>query len=73
MSEYTFFLLHKLLVVGVNGLMLVSVFVAMYQASLTPDDFTFTFFKTIGVLFLLTLVVALGGKRLLNRYRPLAS
>ena len=73
MSEYKFFLLHKILVVGVNCLMLASLFIAMYQASLTPDDFTLTFFKSIGVMFLLTLVIALGGKRILNRYRPLAS
>ena len=73
MSEYTFFLLHKVLVVGVNFLMLASLFVAMYLASLTPEDFTLTFFKTIGTLFLLTLIIALGGKHVLNRYRPLAS
>ncbi len=73
MSEYTFFLLHKVLVVGVNCLMLGSLFVAMYMASLTPEDFTLTFFKVIGTLFLLIWVIALGGKRILNRYRPLAS
>ena len=73
MSEYTFFLLHKILVVGVNCLILASLFVAMYLASLTPEDFNFTFFKTIGTLFLLTLIIALGGKHVLNRYRPPAS
>lgn len=70
MSEYRFFLLHKLLVVGVNCLLLASLFIAMYRASLYPDDFTPTFFKTIGPILLLILVLGLGGKYLLNRYRP---
>ncbi len=70
MSEYRFFLLHKLLVVGVNCLVLASLFIAMYRASLYPDNFTPTFFKTIAPLFLLIIGLGLGGKYLLNRYRP---
>ncbi len=70
MSEYKFSLLHSLLGVGMNILLLGSVFVAMYRASLTPDDFNMTFFKTIFTLEPLVLVVCLGARRLLNRRRP---
>ena len=71
MSEYRFFLLHKVLVVVVNILLLASVFAAMYFASLTTEDFNLTFFKTIGTFFLFILVLGVGGKVMLNRYRPL--
>lgn len=70
MSEYTFFLFHKLLVAGVNLLVLVALFVAMYRASLYPDDFTPTFFATLFSLLLPTFVVGLAGKRFLSKRRP---
>lgn len=71
MSEYRFLMLHRILVVCINCLIIGSLFVAMYRASLTPDDFNHTFFKTIGTLFLLILMIGVGGKRILNRHRPL--
>ena len=67
MSEYTAFLLHKLLVVTVNCLMLAALFIAMYRASLTPDEFNPTFFKTIFALLLPTLLLGFAGKFLLRR------
>lgn len=70
MTEYKFSLLHSILGVSMNILLLVSVFVAMYRASLNPDDFNITFFKTIFTLVPLVLVVCLGTRRLLNRRRP---
>lgn len=72
MSEYTFFLLHKLLVVGINCMVLAALFVAMYRASLFPDDFTPVFFQTIFALLLPTLLLGFAGKRLLSsrRHQP---
>ena len=70
MSEYRFSLLHSLLAVGMNLLLLASVFVGMYRASQTPDDFVLTFFKTVFLLVPLALAFGLGGRRLLNRFRP---
>lgn len=71
MSEYTAFLLHKMLVVTVNCLMLGALFLAMYRASLTPDEFNITFFKTLLTLLLPTLVLGFAGKYLLRRcHRP---
>lgn len=70
MSEYTFFLFHKLLVAGVNLLVLAALFVAMYRASLYPDDFTPTFFSTLFSLLLPTFVFGLAGKRFLSKRRP---
>ena len=67
MSEYTAFLLHKLLVVTVNCLMLGALFMAMYRAALTPDEFNLTFFKTIFALLLPTLLLGFAGKFLLRR------
>ena len=72
MSEYTFFLLHKLLVAGINCLVLIALFVAMYRASLFPDDFTPVFFKTILSMLLPTLLLGFAGKRYLSTRRPLA-
>ena len=69
MSEYTAFLLHKLLVVTVNCLMLGALFLAMYRAALTPDEFNPTFFKTIFALLLPTLALGFAGKYLLRRCR----
>ena len=45
-------------------------FVAMYRASLTPENFNITFFKTVFSLIAVILTLFLGGRRLLNRYRP---
>lgn len=69
MSEYRFFLLHKLLVVGVNCLVLAALFIAMYRASLVPDEFTPTFFKTLFSLLLPTAVLGIAGKWFLQRNR----
>jgi hypothetical protein len=68
MSEYTLFVVRKLLVLGINCLVIAALFVAMYRASLYPDDFNVTFFKTIFALLIPTLVLGFTGKRLLNRY-----
>ncbi len=62
MSEYKFFLYHKLLVVGLNFLMVAALFIAMYRASLYPDDFTSTFLKTLFSLLIPTMVMGLLGK-----------
>ena len=70
MSEYKFFLFHKILVAGINLLVLVALFVAMYRASLYPDDFTPTFFSTLFSLLLPTFVVGFAGKRFLSKRRP---
>ena len=69
MSEYKFFLLHKLLVVGVNCLVLAALFIAMYRASLVPDEFTPTFFKTMFSLLLPTAILGVAGKWFLQRNR----
>ncbi len=47
MSEYKFSFLRSLLTVGMNLMLLASLFVAMYRASLTPENFNITFFKTV--------------------------
>lgn len=70
MSEYKFFLCHKLLVLCVNGLVLTALFVAMYQASLNPDNFTPTFFKFLFALLIPTFLFGLIGKRYLGKRRP---
>ncbi len=70
MSEYKFFLFHKLLVVGINCLVLVALFIAMYHASLDPDTFTPTFFKTLFSLLIPTLLLGFGVKRFLGKRRP---
>lgn len=70
MSEYKFFLFHKLLVAGVNLLVLVALSVAMYRASLYPDEFTPTFFSTLFSLILPTFAAGFAGKRFLNKRRP---
>ena len=48
MSEYRFFLLHKILVLSVNVLVLVALTIAMYLASLNPEEFTLEFLKAFG-------------------------
>ncbi|MCL2789419.1 MAG: hypothetical protein FWD79_02115 [Desulfobulbus sp.] len=70
MSEYTFFLLHKLLVLSVNILVLAAVSIAMYRASLFPDSFTPTFFKTLFILLIPTVSLGFIGKRMLGKRRP---
>jgi hypothetical protein len=66
MSEYRLFLLQKLLVLAINLLMVVAVFIAMYLASLNPEDFNTIFFKTIFSLLIPTLIFGFLGKRLLR-------
>ena len=66
MSEYKRFLLQKLLAIGLNCLVLAALFIAMYRASLYPDDFNITFFKTVFSLLIPTLLVGLIGKRALR-------
>lgn len=73
MSEYRFFLLHKLLVVGINVLVLAALTIAMYQASLFPDEFTPIFFKTLFTLLAPTLLLGFAGKRILGKRRPVLS
>jgi len=70
MSEYRFFLFHKLLVVGINALVLVALFIAMYQASLDPDNFTPTFLKSLFTLLAPTFLLGFAGKRFLGKRRP---
>lgn len=70
MSEYRCFLMHKLLVAAVNILMIVALFIAMYRASLYPDDFTPTFFMTFVALFLPVAVLGFFGKRMLRQRLP---
>lgn len=65
MSEYRCFLFHKLLVAGVNLLVIIALFIAMYRASLFPDDFTPTFFVTFISLFVPILLLGLFGRRVL--------
>jgi hypothetical protein len=69
MSEYKFFLLHKLLVVGINCLVLAALFIAMYRASLVPYELTPTFFKTLFSLLLPTAILGFAGKWFLQRNR----
>lgn len=70
MSEYRCFLMHKLLIVGVNLMMIAALSIAMYRASLFPDDFTPTFFVTFFSLFLPIAVLGFMGKRILRRKLP---
>jgi len=69
MSEYRYFLFHKILVVVVNLLTLGALFIAMYRASLYPDDFNITFMKTIFALLLPILLAGGLVKRFLNKRR----
>jgi len=66
MSEYRLFYLQKVLVLAINLLMVVAVFIAMYRASLYPEDFNATFFTTIFSLLTPTLIFGFLGKRLLR-------
>jgi hypothetical protein len=67
MSEYHFFLLHKILVLSVNVLVLAALCVAMYMASANPEEFTLVFLKVFGGLLVPILTLAFAGKRWLRR------
>jgi len=73
MSEYRLFYLQKMLVLAINLFMVVALFIAMYRASLFPEDFNETFFITIFSLLLPTLVLGYFGKRYLRIRQPTAS
>jgi hypothetical protein len=66
MSEYRLFLLQKLLVLAINLYMVIALFIAMYRASLFPEDFNATFFTTIFSLLIPALVFGFLGKRFLR-------
>ncbi|MBU1564032.1 MAG: hypothetical protein KJ630_00215, partial [Proteobacteria bacterium] len=57
---------HKMLVLAINFLLVVALFIAMYRASLFPEDFNATFFTTIFSLLIPTLVFGYLGKRYLR-------
>lgn len=67
MSEYRFFLLHKVLVVSVNLLVIVALTVAMYFAAQNPEEFTLIFLKVFGTLLTPIIVLSFLGKRWLRR------
>jgi hypothetical protein len=67
MSEYKFFLLHKVLVLSVNVLVLVALTVAMYIAAQTPEEFTLIFLKVFGGALVPIFVLSILGKRWLRR------
>lgn len=67
MSEYRFFLFHKILVLSVNALVLAALTVAMYLASGNPEEFTLVFLKVFGGLLLPIFAVGWAGKRWLRR------
>lgn len=67
MNEYNMALAEKALVLAVNLMVLACLFVAMYRASLFPDDFTPVFMKTFFTALAPTLVCGWAGKRYLSR------
>jgi hypothetical protein len=67
MSEYRFFLLHKILVLSINALVLGALTVAMYLASGRPDEFTLVFLKFFGGMLLPIMVLGFVAKRRLRR------
>ncbi len=67
MSEYKFFLLHKILVLTINVLVLGALTVAMYLASQTPEEFTPVFLKVFGGSLLPILIAGFAGKWFLRR------
>jgi len=67
MSEYRFFLLHKILVLSINALVLGALTVAMYVASGRPDEFTLVFLKFFGGMLLPIMVLGFVAKRWLRR------
>lgn len=68
MSEYRFFLLHKILVLSINVLVIVALSLAMYKASLQPEEFTLVFIKVFGGLLLPILAMGIFAKRRLRRH-----
>lgn len=68
MSEYTFFLLHKVLVVSVNLLVLCVLTLAMYLAAQNPEEFTLVFLKVFGTALVPVLTAGYVGKRMLRRH-----
>jgi hypothetical protein len=67
MSEYRFFLLHKILVLSINALVLGALTVAMYVASGRPDEFTLVFLKFFGGMLLPIMILGFVAKRRLRR------
>lgn len=67
MSEYRFFLLHKILVLSVNVLVLAALCVAMYMSAAKPEEFTLVFLKVFGSLLLPIFALGYAGKRWLRR------
>lgn len=67
MSEYRFFLLHKILVLSINALVLGALTVAMYMAAQSPEEFTLVFLKVFGSLLLPIIVLGFAAKRKLRR------
>jgi hypothetical protein len=65
MSEYRSFLVQKSLVFAANLLVIIALFIAMYRASLFPDDFTPTFFMTFFSLFVPIFILGYMGRRFL--------
>ncbi|AAS94631.1 lipoprotein [Nitratidesulfovibrio vulgaris] len=69
MSDYRHELARRGLVLTVNLLVVACVFLAMYRASLQPDEFTPVFCKTFFTALVPTLFVGWLGKRLLRNSR----
>ena len=72
MSENRFHFLNNLFTILMNFLVVAWLFIAMYRASLYPDDFNVTFFETFFSLLIPTLLLGFFGKRYLHRRRPLS-
>jgi len=70
MSEYKFFLLHKILVLSVNVLVLGALTISMYTASLDPEEFTLVFVKVFGGQLLPIAALGVAGKLWLRRSAP---
>jgi hypothetical protein len=67
MSEYRFFLLHKIIVLSINVLVLGALTIAMYVASGRPDEFTLVFIKYFGGMLLPIIILGFVAKRWLRR------
>ena len=67
MSEYRFFLLHKIVVLSINALVLGALTVAMYVASGRPEEFTLVFIKYFGGMLLPIIILGFVAKRWLRR------
>ena len=67
MSEYRFFLLHRVLVLSVNALVLAALTVAKYLAAGNPEEFTLVFLKVFGSLLVPVFALGWAGKRWLRR------